>query len=471
MSIRDRRNSVLKSSISINAIGDSITNFGKGVTKSIKTASEIVKQTNKANVFKRTLIGKDNSYFRKRQENIRRKDREDEIESSTVQGVAKKQGNVVSRSTKGFLGRILDFFGIVLLGWFVNVLPGILKSLRGLIKKIGELVGILTNFVNGIKDFLVNIGTDIQNLFSSFPKFDFGQARSEVDKAGDESLGGLARLRQDMNLAVYDLNQPENLGLDPNDPEGLLDFPTNADEAQQENKEGDDAPPTESADAPTKEGDKDKSITPKKVETASVGKLQGVDDDKIGDKVQRELETNDVVKGLASKQAQSAGETIENKISQENEEKDDDKDFDVLIDGIDDKVTEIVGTKGKRESSDLKANNEKDLVGDGKESLKGAADNFKGLSPFKIARSLLNPFKKKNKDAESITPNTKNRSSLKRNKKTNGTTVVIVEKAVPMNGQTQMSSGGGSKNGLNITDKTKDEKKIVQKYSSLALNQ
>ena len=471
MSIRDRRNSVLKSSISINAIGDSITNFGKGVAKSIKTANEIVKQTNKGNVFKRTLIGKDNSYFRKRQENIRRKDREDEIESSTVQGVTKKQGNVVSRSTKGFLGRILDFFGIVLLGWFVNVLPGILKSLRGLIKKIGELVGILTNFVNGIKDFLVNIGTDIQNLFSSFPKFDFGQARSEVDKAGDESLGGLARLRQDMNLAVYDLNQPENIGLDPNDPEGLLDFPTNADEAQQQNKEGDDAPPTESADAPTKEGDKDKSITPQKVETASVGKLQGVDDDKIGDKVQRELETNDVVKGLASKQAQSAGETIENKISQENEEKDDDKDFDVLIDGIDDKVTEIVGTKGKRESSDLKANNEKDLVGDGKESLKGDADNFKGLSQFKIARSLLNPFKKKNKDAESITPNTKNRSSLKRNKKTNGTTVVIVEKAVPMNGQTQMSSGGGSKNGLNITDKTKDEKKIVQKYSSLALNQ
>ena len=49
--------------------------------------------------------------------------------------------------------------------------------------------------------------------------------------------------------------------------------------------------------------------------------------------------------------------------------------------------------------------------------------------------------------------------------------MVIVEKAVPMNGQTQMSSGGGSKNGLNITDKTKDEKKIVQKYSSLALNQ
>ena len=110
MSIRDRRNSVLKSSISINAIGDSITNFGKGVAKSIKTANEIVKQTNKGNVFKRTLIGKDNSYFRKRQENIRRKDREDEIESSTVQGVTKKQGNVVSSRTIGFLGRIPSFF-------------------------------------------------------------------------------------------------------------------------------------------------------------------------------------------------------------------------------------------------------------------------------------------------------------------------------------------------------------------------
>ena len=38
-----------------------------------------------------------------------------------------KEKELVSKSTKGFLGRILDFFGIILIGWFVTKLPAIIK--------------------------------------------------------------------------------------------------------------------------------------------------------------------------------------------------------------------------------------------------------------------------------------------------------------------------------------------------------
>ena len=144
MSIKDRRNAVLKSSISLNSIRDSVTSFGKGISQSISKANEIVKQTRKSNVFKRTLIGKDNEFFRKRRENIRRKDREDELEASGVRGAAKAQGNVVSKSVKGLLGRVLNFFGIILLGWLLTTLPRILKSIGALIRKIQGLIGILT---------------------------------------------------------------------------------------------------------------------------------------------------------------------------------------------------------------------------------------------------------------------------------------------------------------------------------------
>ena len=160
MSIRARRNSLLKSSISINTIRDSAVSFNEGLSKSNTTAGSIVQKTNDNNNFKRRLIANDNQYFRKRQENVRRKAREDELEASTVQGVAKKTGSLTATSTRGFLGRILDFFGIVLLGWFINTLPKIIESIRGLINRIGKLTGLLTGFIGSISNFLVDFGTD-----------------------------------------------------------------------------------------------------------------------------------------------------------------------------------------------------------------------------------------------------------------------------------------------------------------------
>ena len=119
--IKRRRDAVLKSNISINSIRDSVGKFTKGLIASRQTSSEIIKSTDKNNKFKRTLIGNDNTYFTKRRENARRRQREDELEASTVQGTTKRQGNVVSRSTKGFLGRILDFFGIVLILSLIHI--------------------------------------------------------------------------------------------------------------------------------------------------------------------------------------------------------------------------------------------------------------------------------------------------------------------------------------------------------------
>ena len=161
MSIRRRRESLLKSSISINTIRDSAVNFTDGLSKSNATARNIAQKTNENNNFKRRLIGKDNEFFRRRRENVRRKDREDELEASSVQGIAKRTGSITAASTRGFLGRILDFFGIILIGWFVNNLPQILEGINKLIKRISSVVGILTGFVGSITNFLVDMGTGI----------------------------------------------------------------------------------------------------------------------------------------------------------------------------------------------------------------------------------------------------------------------------------------------------------------------
>ena len=143
----EQRKSLLRSSISINSIRRSATQFSKSLQRSNVIASEIAKTTRRSNIFNEKMISKENEYFRKRRENVRRKQREDELEASTITGVTKNVGNIVQRSTRGFLGRILDFFGIILIGWFVTKLPEILKAIRKVIDFIRKAVKFLTVFL------------------------------------------------------------------------------------------------------------------------------------------------------------------------------------------------------------------------------------------------------------------------------------------------------------------------------------
>ena len=136
MSEQQRKNSLLRSSISINSIRRTASQFTKSLERSNIIAKDIIKTTKDRNLFERNTTAKDNEYFRKRRENIRRKQREDELEASSITGVTKREGTVTAKSTKGFLGRILDFFGIILIGWFVNKLPGIIKAIGNVIDLI-----------------------------------------------------------------------------------------------------------------------------------------------------------------------------------------------------------------------------------------------------------------------------------------------------------------------------------------------
>ena len=200
MSIQKQRNSLISSSNSINSIRESVSNFSKGLSRTSSLASGIIDQTRKTNIFNSNLIKKDDEYFNKRRENVRRKQREDELESTSIKGVETKQGNIVQRSTKGFLGRILDFFGILLIGWFINSLPVILNAISSLIKRIRQLTNILSNFVNGVGDFFTSMGQGIKEAFNSLPKFDFIKARKEQN---DENERAVALLYLILNFKMH----------------------------------------------------------------------------------------------------------------------------------------------------------------------------------------------------------------------------------------------------------------------------
>ena len=231
MSLQSRRNSLFKSSISIKSIGDSVQKFSKSLRGARKNADQAIKTIRQKNIFKRSLVRNDDLYFRKRQENIRRKDREDELEASSVQGAPKTQGTILGKSTRGFLGRMLDFLGILLIGWAIQNLPKIIKGIEGLIKRISSVTGILSLFVDGIKFVLGGIGTLITNALSSLMRFDFLTQKKEIEAGMEGATTGLSQSVNEINQASAQFQDPENFGL-PDPPGFEMDT-----EQEQDNKE------------------------------------------------------------------------------------------------------------------------------------------------------------------------------------------------------------------------------------------
>ena len=197
MSVEDRRNSLRKSSIGIDSIRKSITKLNEGLIAIGNNSRELLKQTRKTNQLKSKLIRQDGEFFKRRRENALRKQREDELEASTITGVTKRQGSLTQKSTRGFLGRILDFVGILILGWALTNLPKIISAFQKLFGFIKRTVGILTGFVSGIKNFLVGLGTGIDNFLDIFRRFDFAEDDKNIRESFEKSQNNLNKLNKE----------------------------------------------------------------------------------------------------------------------------------------------------------------------------------------------------------------------------------------------------------------------------------
>ena len=197
MSVEDRRDSLRKSSIGIDSIRKSITKLSQGLVAISNNSRELLKQTRKTNQLKSKLIRQDAEFFKRRRENALRKQREDELEASTITGVTKRQGSLVQKSTRGFLGRILDFIGILILGWAITNLPKIISAFQKLFGFIRRTVGILTGFVSGIKNFLVGIGTGVDNFLDIFRRFNFAEDDKKIREEFEKTENNISKLNKE----------------------------------------------------------------------------------------------------------------------------------------------------------------------------------------------------------------------------------------------------------------------------------
>lgn len=464
MSIKKRRDSLLKSSLSINKIRDSAVNFTKGLMRSRQTASEIVNKTNENNKFKRTLIGNDNAFFTRRRENARRRQREDELEASTIQGSTKRQGNVVSRSTKGFLGRILDFFGIILIGWFVNTLPQIIKSIQGLIKRIQGVITVLTNYMDSIGDFLVGIGQGISGSIQTLTSgVDLGLLKKTNDESLESANNNLNKVRKDMLTTGLLYNNPANAGLPDYTGETLLKTPL--DDAVNEGKKDDEKSEDQKSTSDNNVEGRDDTKQLDNVKPESTETKPQKNDDPNNQNFILGIQDDKDVKQQKSDEAQSKGETVEERNDVNDLDKKGKDDEKGLVSGVKNFLSGFFGGDGQQQSDNQKR--ETNSKKDSSSSVSGAVSKIR-----QIATDASKQMKGEKKNLSIETPK-RERNNMKTNKNKNRSQVVIIEKGVPLEYPSAPSGGGGGGgSSLNSLDGLQDSdamKKGIKKLQSVIL--
>ena len=455
MSLRARRNSLLKSSISLNSMRDSIAKFNKGLKSAQKNAFEIVKRTKESNAFKRTLIASDNNFFRKRQENVRRKDREDEIEAVSLSGAVKQKGTILAKSTRGFLGRLLDFVGILLVGWAVTNLPKIIAALSGLIKMIRSVTRVLGFFINAIKDIVVGIGTVISEALSKIPFFDYEKNKKSIEENLDRSSSGLLKLDQQLVQSGNEFTefgdeveaQLENeIALAEN--EGSIEG--QKDDNSVDNKEG------ENIKATTEEiGFGIDSL----IKTQSESQTE--DDNELDDSIDN---LNPQRKPTNNLQVEEPNVDTKKIVEEEvNKQKFDGKK------SIEDEFTDKVkGLKQQTEPELIQKVDSKRKIdlSDARESVNNIQKNIS--SEFLALKTDGEMLENVKSPVKSIKPMLRDRSrSVRGKRKRKGDTIFIVEKQVPMMSNQMMASAGKAK--LNITEQLSNDKTLMKLQSASSL--
>ena len=451
--IRARRNSLLKSSISINSIRTSVTKFTKGLLNTRETASEIVNKTRENNIFKQKIISRDNLFFRKRQENVRRKQREDELEASGISGAIKRQGTVIAKSTKGFLGRILDFFGIILIGWFVTSLPKILDALGGLINRIKKVVGLLTGFITGITGFLFSIGQGITEALQKLPKIDLLAINNKNTEDLELANNNLVRVSNDL-IDVASVYRRGGLAAGLERADGDYDLIGDEDEKKEENVETQvETIPSDSVEGKPKE--EVQKFTSPSTELA----LSNKKSDDSGDELIKGIQNEPVYNEIRSAQSREKGETIDDKESENDREKKGVQDDRKFASDLKINAEKFFGNIAQQQTDNL--NLETEDKQDNSSKVSGALATIKGILPE------TSEMDKK------ITPTKKDRFTISGRTKKRRNKIIIMEKAVAMdNPSMSMSgSGSGSKGLNNLGEFNLDtEKKITKKFQSVILN-
>ena len=202
----------IASSINLDKVSSGIKSLNTGMGQLKKSADNIKTVSLNKTRIKRESIARNRMLGTMREEAVRRKDQESIIEASGISGAFKRSGKVIGDSTKGFLGRLLDFASSLLLGWLLYNLPTIMTAIEDLITRIRNLYGILTDFMANIKNTFINFGQLLSAVYQDITQFDFTDQSKRVQNAMDDLSANMDSMHDEFMKGFKLLTTPLGQG-------------------------------------------------------------------------------------------------------------------------------------------------------------------------------------------------------------------------------------------------------------------
>ena len=177
------------SSLNLSKVNKAVTGITETVRKSKLLIDDISEKVGKTNERIKTKISDSAKLFQRRQQAVRRKVREDLIEASGIGGAMRRVNKIVSTSTRGFLGRILDFVGTILVGWAIVNIPKIVKLAENLFKRLEKFFKIITGFTDSLVEYFTKFTSGLSEIGSNLSQID-------LQIIGDQMTNIVTRLQK-----------------------------------------------------------------------------------------------------------------------------------------------------------------------------------------------------------------------------------------------------------------------------------
>ena len=195
-------------SIKLDSINKTVSGLTEAVKKANLIASDIGKKVREANVRLRERISNANKDYQRRLDSSRKKQREELIEALGIGGAMRRTGQVIKNTAKGFLGRIMEFVSVVLIGWAVMNIPKIIKGAQLLIGRLKKFFQVGEKIVKDLTEFLTNFGTELNQIFSNLLGFDFSQLQDRISSIMTKLQNDFRTLERGL---IRDVNNLVNL--------------------------------------------------------------------------------------------------------------------------------------------------------------------------------------------------------------------------------------------------------------------
>ncbi len=202
------------------AIASPLSGLGK-ISKKFSSIFSSLDETKKTTidmkkvVFRKTKVKKesiqgDKKFYQRKNEFLRRKAKEDLIEAKDI---ITKPIKVIGNVARGFLERILDFMGALLLGWLTYNLPTILTMAREFIARVQRMVDLLKAFVGNILNIVTGFGNVLGSIYQNVISFDFFDTSNRVKNSLDDLGNNFDEMGKQFEEGMRLLTTPLNEGL------------------------------------------------------------------------------------------------------------------------------------------------------------------------------------------------------------------------------------------------------------------